>query len=98
MASIYRNNLVQRLHNEMSDTDITKAQIKDVVEMLFLEIGGILATSDDEVIISNFGTFKTNKVAERVSKDFNGDPITVPAHKRVSFKTSKHLKGRLTNG
>lgn len=43
--------------------------------------------------ITNFGSFKVKDVAEREGKNpQTGDPITIPAHKRVSFSPYKSLR------
>ncbi|WP_409029211.1 HU family DNA-binding protein [Gracilimonas sediminicola] len=43
--------------------------------------------------ITNFGSFKVKEVAERQGQNpQTGEPITIPAHKRVSFTPYKALK------
>ena len=93
--AVYRNLLAARVHDEINDVTLTEEDCKNVIELAFKEIARVLSETSEEVIISNFGTFKTNDVAERVSTDFNGETVTVPGHKRVAFKTSKALKERL---
>ncbi|MEX0844502.1 MAG: HU family DNA-binding protein [Balneolaceae bacterium] len=46
--------------------------------------------------ITNFGSFKVKEVAERQGQNpQTGEPITIPAHKRVSFTPYKALKEKV---
>ena len=72
--------------------DISKKDAKECVETVFSVIGDALVDSD-AVAIRGFGTFKTVEVPD--SNKFNprtGEPVIVPAHKKVKFVVSSMLK------
>lgn len=70
----------------------TKTQAQVVVKDLFDKIAEALANGE-EVRIPSFGTFVVKERAARQGRNpFNGEEITIPASKTVSFKASKHLK------
>lgn len=95
MAAIYKSQLAQRVYKSIDDPTLTKADCQTIIDQVFAEIADVLVHTGADVVISNFGTFKTTPMAARHARDFDGNPTTIRAHKRVAFKTSKSLKERL---
>lgn len=66
----------------------TEAFSKALIQRVLSEL-----QENGKASITNFGSFKVKDVAERQGKNpQTGDPITIPAHKRVSFTPYKALK------
>jgi DNA-binding protein HU-beta len=73
-------------------TGFGKQKTEDFVKALLNEVKDELKDSG-KASITNFGSFKVKDVAEREGKNpQTGDPITIPAHKRVSFSPYKSLR------
>ncbi len=70
--------------SKQKSEDFAKALINRVKEEL---------EENGKASITNFGSFKVKDVAERQGQNpQTGEPITIPAHKRVSFTPYKALK------
>ncbi|MFP8490027.1 HU family DNA-binding protein [Gracilimonas sp. Q87] len=73
-------------------TGFSKHKSEEFVKALLNEVKDELKGSG-KASITNFGSFKVKEVAERQGKNpQTGDPITIPAHKRVSFSPFKSLR------
>lgn len=71
---------------------VSKQKSEEFVKALLNEVKDELKDSG-KASITNFGSFKVKEVAERQGKNpQTGDPITIPAHKRVSFSPYKSLR------
>lgn len=64
----------------------------------FTDAVSSLLTEGREIRIREFGNFRLAPVCEKIMRSpFSGKQITVPAHKRISFRTSDRLR-REVNG
>lgn len=73
-------------------TGFSKQKSEAFVKTLLNQVKDELKDSG-KASITNFGSFKVKNVAEREGKNpQTGDPITIPAHKRVSFSPYKSLR------
>jgi DNA-binding protein HU-beta len=73
--------------SKQKSEDFTKALISRVQQEL---------EETGKASITNFGSFKVKEVAERQGQNpQTGEPITIPAHKRVSFTPYKALRKRV---
>lgn len=73
--------------SKQKSEDFTKALISRVQQEL---------EETGKASITNFGSFKVKEVAERQGQNpQTGEPITIPAHKRVSFTPYKALRERV---
>src|SRR6056297_990378 len=73
-------------------TGFSKQKTEAFVKTLLNQVKDELQESG-KASITNFGSFKVKNVAERQGKNpQTGDPITIPAHKRVSFSPYKSLR------
>ena len=71
---------------------ITKKNAAESFDNVFGCLYDLLSKGED-VAIPNIGKFTFSEVAERTATNFHtGDRVVVPAHKRMSFKTSSTLK------
>lgn len=53
----------------------------------------------EDITLRGFGTLSVTECAERKAVHFaTKEPIVVPAHRTVKFRTSKELKEQLNNG
>lgn len=69
----------------IKDTEKTIAAAKEALTELL--------ANGEELRIMNFGTFSVGEIAARTaSNPRTGEPIAVPAHKRVKFNAGKGLK------
>lgn len=90
-----KNDLVKELavSEKLTLTTATKA-----VDGVIRVIKETLAKGED-VTLRGFGTLAVVDCAEKTARNLTtGEPIIVPAHKAVKFKTSKELKEALNNG
>jgi len=77
------------------ETDFSKQKSEAFSKAL---IGLVKKALEDtgKASITNFGSFKVKRVAERQGQNpQTGEPITIPAHNRVSFTPYKALKGKV---
>ena len=73
-------------------TGFSKQKSEAFVKALLNQVKDELRESG-KASITNFGSFKVKEVAERQGKNpQTGDPIVIPAHKRVSFSPYKSLR------
>ncbi len=73
----------------------TKKQAQEIVEMLWDSIKSSLKKKEP-VAISGFGTFKVKQTKARVARNpKTGEPVNVPAKKKIAFRASKELKSIL---
>lgn len=74
------------------DLNISKTKASEALNGVLNAIGSTLA-SGDCVNLVGFGNFIVTTVEEKTARNpLTGETITVPTHKRVSFKASKVLK------
>lgn len=77
------------------ETGITKKNVTAVCNTLLSRMEESLAEGED-VMLSGFGTFTVNTVAEHCGRNpQTGAPVQVPASKRVGFTAGKSLKEKL---
>ena len=77
------------------ETDFSKQKSEGFAKAL---IGRVKAELEEngKASITNFGSFKVKEVAERQGQNpQTGEPITIPAHNRVSFTPYKALKEKV---
>lgn len=73
-------------------TGFSKQKSEAFIKTLLNQVKDELKDSG-KASITNFGSFKVKDVAEREGKNpQTGDPIIIPAHKRVSFSPYKSLR------
>mgnify|MGYP000208509669 CR=1 FL=1 len=71
---------------------VSKKKSEAFTKVLISEIKSELK-ENGKASITNFGSFKVKEVAEREGKNpQTGEPITIPAHNRVSFSPYKALR------
>jgi DNA-binding protein HU-beta len=71
----------------------TKGEAARAVETTFDTIRQALS-SNEKVVISNFGTFRVKHRQQRVGRNpKTGQQVTVPPRRGVRFKASKNLLG-----
>lgn len=86
---INKDALIRKL---AADNDITLRQAKSLYEQVLGNIGSALGEGT-AVRLSGFGTLKVLDVAARtVRNPRTGEPVDVPARKRVRFSASAALK------
>lgn len=90
-----KTELIERLAEKQGTT---KAEAGRIVDALFGE-DGIIAdrlASGGTVILQGFGLWTTRRVAARSGRNpRTGEAITIPAHRRPSFRAGKGLKDRV---
>lgn len=75
-----------------SDSKLTKAQAKAIVDAVFGAISGA-AKKGDEVAIPGFGKFKVQAKPARTGRNpSTGAAIQIAASKKVVFQPAKSLK------
>jgi DNA-binding protein HU-beta len=75
-----------------SDSKLTKAQAKAIVDAVFGAIGGA-AKKGEEVSIPGFGKFKVQAKPARTGRNpSTGAAIQIAASKKVVFQPAKSLK------
>lgn len=78
-----------------SELDIPKVRADKVVKILMKNIQKALVKGE-RIVLSNFGTLYVQQLSERTGVNFHtGEPIHIPAMKRVGFKIGKALKNAL---
>lgn len=84
-----KQELIKSIATEM---EIPQNKAAKALNGVITAIGNALA-SGENVNLVGFGNFVIKPVEERTTRNpTNGEPITVPAHKKVSFKASSVLK------
>jgi DNA-binding protein HU-beta len=79
-------------------TNVTKVAAAASVNAIFGEAGIIPAALElgEDVALVGFGTFSVNAYAEKKGVNpATKEPMTIPAGKRVTFKSSKGLKDKI---
>ncbi len=85
-----RRDLNEKLSQAMPD--LTKKQVKGMVDMVFDEIKKALK-SGEAVLITGFGKFYTKKVGPKVQRvPGTSRTVNVPAKRVARFKAGKALK------
>lgn len=75
-----------------SDSKLTKAQAKSIVDTVFAAIGAA-AKKGDEVSVPGFGKFKVQSKPARTGRNpSTGATIQIAASKKVVFQPAKALK------
>lgn len=74
-----------------ASTGLKKQDVEQAVNAVFRSIADMLQDGENVQILF-FGTFRATSVAEREHTAPNGEKVTVPAHKSVSFHASKMLR------
>ncbi|WP_309298552.1 HU family DNA-binding protein [Sphingobium sp. BS19] len=73
----------------------TKAEVKRIIDAALGVIANAAARGE-EVSIAGFGKFKVKQSAAREGKNpRTGDPITIPASRKVGFQPAKALKDKV---
>lgn len=73
-------------------TGITKKDAGEIVSATFVALAQALADGK-EVSIAKFGKFGVKEIEETVGRNpSTGEPLTIPAHKRPTFKYSSVVK------
>ena len=86
------NDLAQLLS---SAHGLTKADAKTYVDAVFAAIGDA-ATKGEEISLNGFGKFSVKRVPEREGRNpATGEPMTIKAATKISFKAAKALKDKL---
>jgi len=81
-----------QLIEAVAQTTETKKEAQTAVETILDTIKSTLKNKQP-VAISGFGTFKVKETKARMGRNpKTGEPIQIPAKKKVSFKASKELK------
>lgn len=81
-----------------SKTNMTKKDVKLVVDTFLDEVCDCLA-SGDKVVLSNFGVLDVNKVATRdIFSPYDGKTLKAVESFRIHFRSSDYLKEKLKNG
>lgn len=72
--------------------DITQAKAKEVIDGFLADITEALSKGD-EVTLHGFGKFTIKATAARTARNpITGDPVNVPAKRKVAFKAQRALK------
>jgi DNA-binding protein HU-beta len=75
-----------------TDTNVTKADIKKVLDGIAVAVYEAVAKGDD-VTLPGLGRIRTIAVAARVGRNpRTGDKLNIPAKNRVTFVVAKALK------
>lgn len=93
MATITKRDLVVRISNE---TGLTQQQVFDVVQGFIEEITSSLS-SNDEVVLRNFGAFQVRETKAKIGRNPNKPDSEVPIPPRaiVKFRPGKEMKERV---
>lgn len=93
MDSVSKSELIKRI--QAANPDLKKKDVENIVKSTFDSISDAIAAGE-KVSILEFGTFATIKINEREGRSpQTGEPITIPAHKKVHFKVSKTITKRV---
>jgi DNA-binding protein HU-beta len=78
-----------------SDSKLTKAQAKSIVDAVFAAIGAA-AKKGDEVSVPGFGKFKVQSKPARTGRNpSTGATIQIAASKKLGFTAAKAVKDKL---
>ena len=93
MATITKRDLVIRISNE---TGLTQQEVFGVIQCFIEEVTSSLSSNDD-VVLRNFGAFQVTKTKPKIGRNPNKPdaPVTIPARAVVKFKPGKELKERV---
>jgi DNA-binding protein HU-beta len=73
-------------------TGIRRADVREIIDAAFANISTIMA-NDDSVLITGFGKFSAKESAARKGRNpMTGEPIDIPAKKKIKFTPAKVLK------
>lgn len=87
--SVSKSDVIDQVSKE---TGIAKATVSNIIGKAFDHISGALADVG-EVKIHGFGNFLVKTTKEREGRNpATGEPVTIAAGKKVSFKPSSDLK------
>ena len=83
--------------DQILDTIVDKSSIsKTFARTLIKELTALIQDGllkDNTVTLAGFGIFKLHQVPERNGRNIqNGQPIIIPAHRKVLFKPEKHIR------
>lgn len=74
---------------------LAKADAKKYIDAVFAAIGDA-AAKGDEVALAGFGKFSVKKTPARDGRNpRTGEPMTIKAGARISFKAAKALKDKV---
>lgn len=93
MTVVNKTDLIEKVKASVPNKDVvSNASLKRIVDAVFDSIKGEVVAGN-EVLIKNFGTFKTVDRAEREARNIKtGELIKVPAHKSVKFSAGSDFK------
>lgn len=93
MATITKRDLVIRISNE---TGLTQQEVFNVVQCFIEEVTSCLSSNDD-VVLRNFGAFQVAKTKPKIGRNPNkpDSVVPIPARAVVKFKPGKELKERV---
>ncbi len=81
-----------------SSSGLSKSQAQKAVDAVLDSITQSLAQGES-VSISGFGTFKVSETKERQGRNpATGQPITIPAGKRIGFSAGSKLSSAVKGG
>jgi len=87
-----KKDLVERVSKK---TKMTKKEVALIVDTVFEEMANVVQ-SNEKVVISNFGTFEKQERSGYMGvHPVTGEPIKIEDHTKISFKSSKRLRGML---
>lgn len=90
-----RQELIDRI---AADTGLTKTASDTALRSVLDAIGETLAAGGNVVLVG-FGTFSVKERAERTGRNpQTGEPITIAAAKKATFKPGKELNERMNGG
>ncbi len=93
MATITKRDLVIRISNQ---TGLTQQEVFNVVQCFIEEVTSRLSSNDD-VVLRNFGAFQVAKTRPKIGRNPNkpDSAVPIPARAVVKFKPGKELKERV---
>lgn len=93
MATITKRDLVIKISNE---TGLTQQEVFSVLQTFIDEVTARLSSNND-VVLRNFGTFQVTKTKPKVGRNPNKpqDAVPIPARAVVKFRPGKELKERV---
>lgn len=90
-----KSDIVDRMQNEVSG--LTRRQASEALDAILDSIGDYLANGE-RVQFIGFGSFEVREAAGRVgSNPKTGETITIPATRRVRFRTGINLKEKIND-
>ncbi|WP_164488933.1 MULTISPECIES: HU family DNA-binding protein [Sphingobium] len=76
---------------------VTKSEVKKIIDAALAVIADAAAKGED-VSIAGFGKFKVKQSAAREGKNpRTGEPMTIPASRKVGFQPAKALKDKVNS-